>query len=90
MKNKNLIVSAIVVLIGIGLMVIPFHKVKVECAESSARTSGFVDTEKNCPISIESYSKKQKEDSRFKIERVVGLALVIGGVVMIIKNRKKS
>lgn len=90
MKSKNLIISIVLILTGIALMVIPFHKVATECAKDITRTSGFVDTEKNCPISIESYEKKQKEESRFKIERIVGLALVVGGVFMVIKNMKKS
>lgn len=62
-------------------MLFPFNPVEAECAPpGTTQTSGFVDEEKGCPITIESYERVSDEASRFKIERVGGLALTVGGL----------
>lgn len=81
MKSKQLLIAAaVLVAVGVFLMVFPFNNAELECAADDQVTSGFFDDEKDCPISIESFEEVRAEESRFKIERVAGLGLIIVGV----------
>jgi hypothetical protein len=72
--------AAVLVVFGIGLMVWEPAGPEAECAKDTSRTSGFVDKEKNCPISIESYERIRKAQTGPQWDNIGGLILVLGGV----------
>lgn len=95
MKPKHLLIlSAALIVVGLFLMFFPFVTIEPECAEDELVTSGFVDEDQDCPISIESWEEIRAELERFKIERVGGLALVAGGLaaggVGVVQSRRRS
>lgn len=82
MRKRTLFgIAAAMILVGIFLLAFTFNDPQTECVTDGGATSGFFDSEKKCPVSIASYNKIAAEDSRFKVERVAGLALVGAGLV---------
>ena len=92
MRKRTLFgIAAVLVVVGIFLMAFKFNDPQSECVTDGGPTSGFVDSEKSCPISIASYKKIAAEDSRFKVERVTGIALIGAGLVIsVVALRRKE
>jgi hypothetical protein len=94
MRTRTLFaIAAAMILVGIFLVVFQFNDPQTECVTDGGATSGFFDSAKKCPVSIASYNKIAKEDSRFKVERVAGLALVGAGLVtsvVALRRRKRD
>jgi hypothetical protein len=89
-KLKLFVLAAVLIVLGIGLFVWAPAEPETECAKGP-ETSGFVDEEKDCPISIESWEKIQEANSGPKWDNIGGLALVVGGLaVAIVALVKKS
>ena len=84
MSKKSLLVAAVVlVVLGVfSMLFLNGSKPEAECSANNSRTSGFVDNEKNCPISIESWTKINDYNSKPKLGRIAGLVLILGGVAV--------
>jgi hypothetical protein len=52
------------------------------CAEAGAPTSGFVDSDLNCAITIESYNKIREYETSPKLFRFAGAGLVLLGLLV--------
>ena len=87
-------VAGLLLVVGLFLIFFPFNQVETECAEPGEVSSGFVDDESGCPITIESYQRVIDEESRFKVERVAGLGVVVAGLavggVALIRGRRPA
>ncbi|OEV04430.1 hypothetical protein K378_05828 [Streptomyces sp. Amel2xB2] len=79
-KPKLFVLAAVLIVLGIGLFVWEPAGPEAECAKDTSRTSGFVDEEKNCPISIESYERIREAKSGPQWDNIGGLVLVVGGI----------
>jgi hypothetical protein len=79
-KQKLFVLAAALIVLGIGLFVWEPAGPETECAKDSSRTSGFVDEEKNCPVSIESYERVREAESGPQWDNIGGLVLVAGGI----------
>lgn len=82
MKNSGLLMTAVGLIVAglLFMFVVPTGEPELECAEDTTRTSGFVDDESGCPISIESYDEYQDWESSPKPTRIIGLVLVVAGL----------
>ena len=80
MRQRLFIIAGVLIVIGIALMVWEPEGPEAECAKDAGRTSGFVDKEKNCPISIESYERIREAKSGPRWDNIGGLVLAVGGV----------
>ncbi|GGO57909.1 hypothetical protein GCM10012287_54840 [Streptomyces daqingensis] len=80
MKLKLFALAALLIVLGAGLFVWEPAEPEAECAKDPSRTSGFIDKEKNCPISIESYDKIREAKSGPQWDNIGGLVLILGGV----------
>jgi hypothetical protein len=83
-------IAAALVLVGVFLTVYKFNDPQTVCVTGGGATSGFYDSEKKCPVSIASYNRIAKEDSRFKVERVAGIVLVAAGLVTVMVALRRS
>lgn len=79
-KQRLLVLAALLIVLGVGLFVWEPAGPESECAKDPSRTSGFVDKEKDCPISIESYERIREAESGPQWDNIGGLVLVVGGV----------
>lgn len=79
-KQRLLVLAALLIVLGVGLFVWEPAEPESECAKDTSRTSGFVDEEKGCPISIESYERIREAKSGPQWDNIGGLVLVVGGV----------
>jgi hypothetical protein len=77
-RSRLFALAALLIVIGVGLMV-P-EGPETECAKDASMTSGFVDEEKDCPISIESYNRIREAKTGPQWDNIGGLVLVVGGV----------
>jgi hypothetical protein len=80
-RTTALIVAA--VMIVLGLVAFPLQnlgKPEVKCAAEGAPSSGFVDDDSGCPITIESYNEIREFDSGPKWFRIGGIVLIVGGL----------
>ena len=80
MKQKLFVLAALLIVLGVGLFVWEPAGPEAECAKDPSRTSGFVDEEKDCPISIESYEKIREAETGPQWDNIGGLVLVVAGV----------
>ena len=78
-KPRLFVLAALLVVLGVGLFVWEPAGPEAECAKDPTKTSGFVDKEKNCPISIESWNRIQESKSGIRWDNIGGLVLVAGG-----------
>lgn len=79
-RSRLFALAALLVVIGVGLMVWEPEGPEAECAKDPGVTSGFVDEEKGCPISIESYNRIREAKSGPQWDNIGGLVLVVGGL----------
>jgi len=52
------------------------------CAAAGAPSSGFVDSDRNCEITIESYDRIREYETSPKLFRIAGAGLVLVGLVV--------
>jgi hypothetical protein len=78
-RSRLFLLAALLVVLGVGLMVWEPAGPATECAEDTGATSGFVDEEKGCPITIESYERIREAESGPQWDNIGGLVLVLGG-----------
>jgi hypothetical protein len=79
-RTRLFALAALLIVIGVGLMVWEPEGPETECAEDPSVTSGFVDKEKDCQISIESFNRIREAKSGPQWDNIGGLVLVVGGV----------
>jgi hypothetical protein len=88
MKLKLFVLAALLIVAGVGLFVWEPAGPEAECAKKfenitgseSPEASGFVDKEKNCQISIESWQRIQESKTGPQWDNIGGLVLVVGGL----------
>ena len=94
MRKRTLFgIAAALILVGVFLMAFKFNDPETVCVTDGGATSGFYDSEKKCPVSIASWNKIAKEESRFKVERLTGIVLVAAGLVTVVvalRRRKRD
>jgi len=95
--KKLFIAAAALVVLGIVSILLQPSGPDTECATPGGPTSGFVDQEKGCAVTIESMAEVSDYSSDPKLFRIAGLFLIlvgvgsgIGGVVAMGKSRRKS
>ena len=76
-------VAGLLLVVGLFLIFFPFNQVEVVCAQPGEVSSGFVDDDSGCPITIESYQQIADEEARFKVERVTGLGVVVAALAVV-------
>ncbi|EST36186.1 hypothetical protein N566_16660 [Streptomycetaceae bacterium MP113-05] len=79
-RSRLFALAALLIVLGVGLMVWEPVGPETECAKDSSVTSGFVDEEKDCPISIESYNRIREAETGPQWDNIGGLVLVVGGL----------
>jgi hypothetical protein len=79
-KAQLLVLGALLIVLGVGLFIWEPPGPEAECAKDPSRTSGFMDEEKKCPISIESFNKIREAKSGPQWDNIGGLVLVVGGL----------
>jgi hypothetical protein len=79
-KKRLFALAAVLIVLGVGLFVWEPAGPETECAEKGAPSSGFVDEEKNCPITMESWDRIRESESGPQWDNIGGLVLVVGGV----------
>ena len=80
-RTAALIVAA--VLVVLGLAAFPLQNLgepEAVCAKQGAPTSGFVDQDKNCGITIDSYNEIREFESGPKLFRIGGIVLILAGL----------
>jgi len=76
---------AAAVLVVLGIIAFPLQNVgepKAECAAAGAPSSGFVDDDSGCPITIESYNEIREFESGPKLWRIAGIVLIVSGLAV--------
>jgi hypothetical protein len=90
-KLKLFVLAALLIVLGVGLFVWEPAGPEAECAKDTSKTSGFVDEEKNCPISIESWNRIRESKTGPQWDNIGGLVLIVAGVgTAIVAAVKKS
>ena len=78
--KKLLVIAAGLIVLGVLAFVLQPGEPAGECALEGSPSSGWVDEESGCPISIESYEEIADYRSSPKPFRIVGLVLVVAGL----------
>lgn len=74
--------GALIVLGVLAMLFLNPSAPESECAPPGAtQTSGFVDEEKNCPITIESYNRIREAETGPRWGNITGSILILGGLV---------
>lgn len=81
-KLKLLVLAAVLIVLGVGLFVWAPPEPETECATDPLKTSGFVDEEKGCEVSIESMDRIMESRSGPQWDNIGGLVLVVGGLAV--------
>jgi hypothetical protein len=81
-RTHLLLIGAVAIVVGVLSMLFLNPSVpEGECApEGATQTSGFVDTEKGCRLTIESYNAIREAESGPRWGNIVGVVLILGGV----------
>jgi hypothetical protein len=79
-KAKLLVAAAALVVVGILLIFLQPGPPAGECVAEGEPSSGFVDDDSGCPISIESYEEISDYESAPKPFRIAGLLVVVIGL----------
>ena len=79
-KLRLFALAGLLAVLGVGLMVWEPAEPEAECAAAGGPTSGFMDTEKNCPISIESWERIRAAQGGTRWDNIGGLVLVVGSL----------
>ncbi len=80
MRKVLLLLAAALVVLGVVSILLQPGPPDSECVPEGQPSSGFVDEEKDCNISIESWEEIADHNSSPKPFRIVGLLLIVIGV----------
>lgn len=89
-RSKLFAVAAALVLLGVVLFALQPGEPEGECVTDGGPSSGFVDSDSGCPISIESYEEIADYRSSAKPFRIAGLVFVLAGVGVAITGAVKK
>ena len=81
MTKRLLAVAAALVVVGVVVILLQPGPPEAECVPEGTPSSGFVDTDKDCPISQESWDEISEWNSSPKPFRIAGALLVLVGIV---------
>lgn len=82
-RTTALAVAAVLVVLGIAAFPLQnLGRPDSVCAKEGAPTSGFIDDEKECGITQESFQKIADYDSKPQVWRIAGIVLIVAGVGM--------
>lgn len=74
-------IAGVLLVLAIGLFIMPTPgEPELECVPEGSPSSGWVDEESGCPISMESYERHAEWDSKAKWDNIAGLVLVLGSL----------
>lgn len=94
MRKMLLLVAGGLVILGVVSILLQPGPPDSECVPDGQPSSGWIDEEKDCNISIESYEAIADHNSSPKPWRIAGLLLIIAGVatglVALVKGRKAT
>jgi hypothetical protein len=77
------LVGAVVIVLGVLSMLFLNPQVpEAECAPPGAATSGFVDEEKGCPITVESFEAIRSAETGLRWGNIIGVPLILVGIVV--------
>jgi hypothetical protein len=79
-KTVLLAAAALAVVIGVGLWVWENTPEGVCAPDGASQTSGFVDDDKGCPLTIESYNEIRHSETGLQWDNIAGALLVLGGL----------
>lgn len=79
-KLAFLAAGILMIVIGVGLFVWENTPEGVCAPEGATRTSGFVDKEKGCALTIESYQAIRDSKTGLQWDNIGGALLVLGGL----------
>ncbi|GAA2075732.1 hypothetical protein GCM10009821_13620 [Aeromicrobium halocynthiae] len=82
MTKRPLAVAGALVAVGIVVVLLQPGPPEAECVPEGTPSSGFVDSDRDCPISQESWAEISEWRSLPKPFRILGALLVLAGVVM--------
>jgi hypothetical protein len=77
-----LVVAGGLLVLGVLSFVLQPGPPEAVCAAADAPSSGFVDSDRNCAITIESYDRIRKYETSPKPFRVAGAGLVLVGLMV--------
>ncbi|HEX6682331.1 MAG TPA: hypothetical protein VF062_06025 [Candidatus Limnocylindrales bacterium] len=81
-RTHLLIIGAVAIIAGVlSILLLNPSAPESVCAERGAPTSGFMDAEKNCAITMESFEAILEAESRPRWGNIAGSVLILGGVV---------
>ena len=81
MTKRLLTVAAALVAVGVVLIVLQPGPPEAECVPEGTPSSGFVDTDQDCPISQESWERISDWESSPKPFRIAGALVILAGIV---------
>lgn len=84
LSSKLFVAALALVVLGVLAIFLEPGAPDAECVPDGAPSSGFVDDESGCAISIESFEKIADHNAKPKPFRIVGLLLIVAGVVVAI------
>jgi hypothetical protein len=77
------LVGAVVIVLGVlSMLFLNPQAPEAECAPPGTVTSGFVDEEKGCPITVESFQAIRSAETGLRWGNIFGVPLVLVGVVV--------
>lgn len=79
-RTKLLLVAAVLIVAGVMLFALKPSGPEAVCVSDNTPSSGFIDEEKDCPISIESYNEIREFKSGPQWFNIGGLVFVLAGV----------
>lgn len=93
-RGKFLAIAGALILLGVLAFVLQPGPPESECVPTNGPTSGFMDEEKDCAISIESFEEISDYNSSPKPFRIAGLLLIVAGIVVgvvgLVKGRRSG
>jgi len=79
-RARLLSVAAVLIVLGALSFILQPGPPDGECAPEGTISSGFVDEDKDCPLTIESWDEIADYESSPKPFRIAGLVLVVAGL----------
>lgn len=92
-RTAAFVIAAVLIVLGVAAFPLQnLGKPEAECGKEGAPSSGFVDEDSGCPITIDSYNEIREYESGPKLYRIGGIVLIIAGLgfVVVGVTRKKQ